>query len=146
MGGLNNKSKLKDIKHTSEVKNGFNLEYSYKNNFEEIIFIPLILDQILQFINDNDKQNLFLCNKKFYQLYCNQITKIQIYYKNINKSNKSRIINVLNKYKNLEYLEINDCNDITFLNENYNIKSLNLRGNKNSNLIIKDFSPLYKLD
>ena len=82
MGSLNSKSKIKNRKNTEEktcFKNENNLEDSNINyNYGDIIFIPLILDQIFQFINDDDKKNLYFCNKKFYQLYCNQITKLKM--------------------------------------------------------------------
>ena len=65
MGGLNNKSNKKDLK-----KN--------ENNYGDIIFIPLIFDQIIKFIDNTDKMNLYFCNKKSYKLYCNQITKLKI--------------------------------------------------------------------
>ena len=136
MGGLNNKSNKKDLK-----KNENNLKYS-NNNYGDIIFIPLIFDQIIKFIDNTDKMNLYLCNKKSYKLYCNQITKLKIE----KKAKQSQIINVLNKYKNIEYLEINDCDDISFLDENCNIKSLILNQKAGCNLKIKDFIPLTKLD
>ena len=140
MGGTNNKSK-KTNSETTENEN--NSDYSNNNqNFGDIIFIPLILDQIFQFIDDTDKKNLYFCNKKSYQLYCNQITKLKI-----EKSvKKLQIINVINKYKNIENLEINECNDISFLNENCNIKQLIFKENYGCNLKIKDFSPISKLD
>ena len=140
MGSLINKSNIKDNKNCFENEN--NLEYSNNDNYGNIIFIPLIFVQIFQFFDDYDKKNLFLCNKKFYQLYCNQITKLKIF----DNINKSKVKKALNKYKNLEYLELIDCNDISFLDENCNIKSLNLRGHPNGSLKIKDFSPLFKLN
>ena len=140
MGGLNNKSNIKDNKNCFENEN--NLEYSNNDNYGNIIFIPLIFVQIFQFLDDYDKKNLFLCNKKFYQLYCNQITELIIY----DKVNKSKVKKTLNKYKNVESLKIVDCNDISFLDENCNIKSLNLRGHFNCALKIKDFSPLFRLN
>ena len=140
MGGLNNKSNIKDNKNCFENEN--NLLNSDNNNYGNIIFIPLILDQIIQFLDDYDKKNLYLCNKKFYQLYCNQITDLIIF----DKVNKSKVKKTLNKYKNVESLKIVDCNDISFLDENCNIKSLNLRGHFNCALKIKDFSPLFRLN
>ena len=143
MGSVNNKSNKIDNKETSDIDNkniSDNSKYDY--NFGDIIFIPLILDQIFQFIDDNDKNNLYFCNKKSYQLYCDQITKLKIN----KKVKKSEIVKVLNKYKNIEYLEILDCNDISFFDENNNIKNLNLTGNSSCNLNIKDFSPLFKLN
>ena len=115
MGGLNNKSNIKDNKNCFENEN--NLLNSDNNNYGNIIFIPLILDQIIQFLDDYDKKNLYLCNKKFYQLYCNQIIELIIY----DKVNKSKVKKTLNKYKNVESLKIVDCNDISFLDENCNI-------------------------
>ena len=52
----------------------------------------------------------------------------------------------MNKYKNIECLEINDCKDISFLNENSNIKRLLLRENVDCDLLIKDWTPISKLD
>ena len=83
MGGLNNKSNIKDNKNCFENKN--NLEYSNNDNYGNIIFIPLILDQLFQFLDDYDKKNLYLCNKKLYQLYCNQIVKLKIFITSINQ-------------------------------------------------------------
>ena len=76
MGGLNNKSNKKNLKK-KDFKNENNLEYS-NNNYGDIIFIPLIFDQIIKFIDNTDKMNLSLCNKKSYKLYCNQIIKLKI--------------------------------------------------------------------
>ena len=139
MGGLNNKSNKKYLKK-KDFKNENNLEYS-NNNYGDIIFIPLIFDQIIKFIDNTDKMNLSLCNKKAYKLYCNQITKLKFE----KKAEKSEIINVLNKYKNIEYLEINDCDDISFLDENCNIKKLNLLEIVKCNIKIKDFTPITRL-
>ena len=142
MGGLNNKQNIKGNKNNNSFENDFNLEYSNNNHdFGDIIFIPLIMEQIFQFIDEYNKKNVYLCNKKFYQLYCNKIKKLKIF-ENVNKS---RVKKTFNKYKNLEYLEIYDCNDISFLDENCNIKKLKLSGSKH-NLKIKNFTPLFKLD
>ena len=54
MGGLNNKSNIKDNKNCFENEN--NLLNSDNNNYGNIIFIPLISAQIIQFLVGYDKK------------------------------------------------------------------------------------------
>ena len=143
MGGTNNKSNKEFNEEKTNFKDRTNSKYSNNNyNYGDIIFILLIFDQIFQFIDDTDKKDLFFCNKKSYQLYCNYVTKLKI----DKNAKKLKIVNVLNKYKNMEYLEINECNDISFLDTNSNIKSLILSEKEKEHLKIKDLTPITKLD
>ena len=56
-----------------ELKN-----YNGNYNFENVLSIPLILNQIYQFLNKDNMHFFFLCNKKIYLLYCKQIKKLKI--------------------------------------------------------------------
>ena len=158
----NSSIKSKNNEESEEIKD---LKYSNKQyNFKNVLFIPLILDQIFKFIEKNDIKCLSLCSKKIYQLYCNQIKKLKI-------KEDVEISNILNinfdKYKNfielnlgvcknikdysfiskLEKLEIlnlwySNISDISFLIKNNNIKELNLERCIN----IKDYSFISKLE
>ena len=61
-------------------------QYNYKNVFE----IPLILNQIFQFMEKDDIKGLSFCTKKTYQLYCEQVKKLKIK-EDIEESNISNI-------------------------------------------------------
>ena len=133
-------------------------------NFENVLAIPIILDQICKFIEKDDIKCLSLCSKKIYQLFCNQIKKLKIK-EYVEISNISNI--KFDKYKNLIELDLQGCenikdysiiskleklenltiygsniSDISFLIKNNNIKKLNLQGCKN----IKDYSFISKLE
>ena len=47
----------------------FNKNYSFNN----ALSIPLILNQIIQFLDIDKIKCLSLCNKEIYQIYCNQV-------------------------------------------------------------------------
>lgn len=74
---MSNKKKsldLKAIKSNEEnVKEIIHFDYKY----QDVLCIPLILDLISQFIDNDDKKYLSFCNKKLYKLYCSQIRKIK---------------------------------------------------------------------
>ena len=110
-----------------------------------------------------DSENLFLCSKNIYQLYCNQIKKLKFYgdiddsiilkllkkFNNIKKLDLSWCMNIkdysfISKLNKLEILNLIETNvsDISFLENNKNIKGLELRGCKN----IKDYSIILELD
>ena len=58
-----------------------NRESKYSNNqynFKNVFAIPLLLDQIFQFMEKDDIKCLSLCSKKIYQLYCKQVKKLKI--------------------------------------------------------------------
>ena len=88
-----------------------------------------------------DIKSLSLCNRKIYQLYCNQIKKIKI-----NRINKRiNIVKIKDKYANINNLDLSECSDllsISFFEEINNIKELRLDGCYN----IKDFSIISKLE
>ena len=67
-------------------------------NFENVLAIPIILDQIFKFLEKDDIKCLSLCSKKIYQLFCNQIKKLK-------KKEDVEISNISNikfeEYKNL---------------------------------------------
>ena len=137
----------------------FNNQYNFKNVFE----IPLILNQIFQFMEKDDIKGLS-CNKKIYQLYCEQVKKLKIKEK-IEKSNISNF--KFDKYKDLIELNLQRCenikdysfiskldkleklnlsytniSDISFLEKINNIKELDLAACKN----IKDYLFISKLE
>ena len=154
------------MKNQTKSMNNLNIESKYYNNeynFKNVFSIPLILDQIFQFMVKDDKKRLSMCSKKLYQLYCKQVKKLEI--KNyVEESNLEKI--KFDKYIDLIELDLEGCknikdfsfiskfeklenlntsftyiSDISFLEKNKNIKELNLYGCKN----IKDFSFISQL-
>ena len=143
--------------------NNEELKYLNKNyNFNNALSVPLILNQIFQFLDKDKVKCLSLCNKKIYQIYCNQVKKLKLHkeaeisnlqvlidkYKNSNYLDLSYCENIkdfspISKFERLEYLDFNEINisDISFLEKNKNIKELNLYYCKN----IEDFAPISKL-
>ena len=137
----------------------FKLYYS----FENALSVPLILNQIAQFLDKVNINQLTLCNRKIYKIYCNLVKKIKIEkeadtlnlkvlidkYKNINNLDLSLCRNIkdfipITKLKKLEILNVSevDIYDISFLEKNKNIKELYLE--KCENII--DFSPISQLE
>ena len=130
---------------------------------EKILTIPLILNQIVKFMDKENIKSLSLCNKKIYKLYCKQINQLKI-----GKDTEiTKLIKLLNKYENVNNLDLNECykikdfilisklerleilnvggtniSDISFLEKNKNIKELILSYCKN----IKDFISISKLE
>ena len=131
-------------------------EFKYSNNrpdFNNILSIPLILNQVFLFIGRDDIKSLSLCNKKLYQQYCKQIKKITLIqyssylsetkldkYENTIEFNVEKSINLFQhsaRWKdNWMKAKWRDIIDISFLKNNKNLKILNLYCCKN----IKDFS------
>ena len=50
----------------------------YNNNIQNILSIPLILNQIFLFLEKDNIKYLSLCNKKIYQLFCSQVKILKI--------------------------------------------------------------------
>ena len=78
------------------------------NCFKNDLSIPLIFNQIFQFLDKDNIKWLTLCNKKIYQLYCNLIKKIKI-------DKKADILNIKvlrNKYKNFNNLDLRNYQKI----------------------------------
>ncbi len=134
------------------------------NFYLKVLRVPLILDQIFQFLEKDDKVCFSLCSKTTHNICCNKISKIEIK-KNI--KDLSVLNNIHNKYKNIKELIFKKCNnlnyfsfisnienlevlhiykseieDISFLEKNIKIKELKIIKCKN----IKDFSPISKLE
>ena len=149
---LNKNSKFNNIK---ELKYNNN-QYNYKN----VLNIPLILNQLLKFMNNKDTKCLSLCSKDIYQLYCNQIKKLKLKediteLEIIKLSNKYEYVieldlewckniedfSIISKLNQLEILNLEDTNisDISFLENNKNIKELDLEFCKNLNKNCKIF-------
>ena len=157
-------SSIKQSNNNYLKQNG-GLEYSNKNyNFEIVLSIPIILDQIFQFLEKENIKCLSLCSKKIYSFYCNQIKKLKIR-EDVDLSNILNII--LYKYVNLCELDLEGCvliedfwiiskleklenlnlsktnvSDISFIEKNKNIKKLNLEGC----IHIKDYLVISKLE
>ena len=151
----------------NKVELNQNRESKYSNDrcdFKNIFEIPLILKQIFQFMEKDDIKGFSLCNKKIYQLYCEQVKKLTIK-KNIEESNISSIkfdkykdlielnlegyenikdFSLISKLEKLENLNLSctDISDISFLEKNKNIKELNLSLCEN----IEDYSFISKLE
>ena len=146
-----------EYNHNNEESKYYNSNYRYEN----IFFITLILNHILQYLDKNNLKCFYLINKKIYQIYCNQVKKVKI-------NNEAKISNlqVIDKYNNVINLDLTNCknikdftpisklerleilnisytkiSDIPFLEKNKTIKELNLCGCKN----IKDFISISKL-
>ena len=116
----------------------------YSNNrpdFNNILSIPLILNQVFLFMGRDDIKSLSLCNKKLYQQYCKQIKKITLIqyssyisetkfdkYENIKEFNVEKSINLFQhsaRWKdNWLKAKWRDIIDISFLKNNKNIKIL----------------------
>ena len=107
---INDKNNSIKEKKVSSIKNNEELNYQYGNyDFKMVLSIPLILEQICNFIEKKDIKNLSLCNKKIYQLYCDNIKSLKI-----NKDIKiSNIIKLLKKYKNINDLDLSECQDLS---------------------------------
>ena len=126
-------------------------ELKYSNNqynFKDVLSIHLILDLISKFIGKDDMKCLFLCSKKMYEFYCNQIKRLKTYeyieIVYISKINFDRYINLIeldlrgwinikdyssiSKLEKLENLRLSNTNisDISFLEKNKNIKELKI--------------------
>ena len=127
------------------------LKYCNKNyNFKYALSIPLIFNQICQFLNKDNIKLLSLCNKNIYLFYCKRIKKLKlklnakvkisnlqilIYkYDNINNLDLDHCEDIedftpISKLERLEILSLNRGNisDISFLENNKNIKELIFR-------------------
>ena len=88
------KSKNKEYLDQNRESKCYNNQYNFKNVLE----IPLILNQIFQFMETDDIKGLSLCNKKIHQFYCEQVKKLKIK-EDIEESNISNI--KFDKYKDL---------------------------------------------
>ena len=77
-----------------------------KYNFVDALSIPLIINEISQFLDKEDIKCLYLCSKKTYQIHYNQIEKLAIN-EDIEPSNLSKIN--FDKYKNLLKLDLYHC-------------------------------------
>ena len=136
----------------------------YQYNFKNVLEIPLILNQIYQFMEKDDIKGLSLCTKKAYELYCELVKKLKIK-EHIEESNITNI--KFGKYKDLIELNLGGCenikdysfiskleklenlhlcytniSDISFLEKINSIKELNLKECEN----IKDYSFISKLE
>ena len=134
-----------------------------KSNFKDILSIPLIMNQIYQFLDKEDIKCLYLCSQKTYEIYYNQIEKLTLNediepsnlskinfdkYKNLLKLDLYHCLNIrdfsfISSLKQLVYLDINDTeiSDISFLGKNKNIKELNLYECRH----VKDYSIISNL-
>ena len=124
------------------------LNYCKENyNFKYALSIPIIINQIFHFLNKDNIKFFSLCNKNIYLYYCKQIKKLKI-----NKEAQlSNIQNLIDKYDNINILDLSHCKnikdaipisklerlevlsisdtyitDISFLEKNKNIRELNL--------------------
>ena len=100
--------------HNKEELKYFNKNYSFNN----ALSIPLILNQIFQFLDIDKIKCLSLCNKKIYQIYCNQVKKLKIK----EKFEKLKFQVLIDKYDNIKNLDLSSCENI------------------------KDFTPISKLE
>ena len=98
---------MEDKSLESEEKNIINrnketlINEEIVNLYLKVLQVPLILDQIFQFLDKDDKTCLSLCSKATYKLCCEQISKIEI---KGNIKDLSVLNNIPNKYKNVKEL------------------------------------------
>ena len=102
------------------------LKYCNKNyNFEEAFSKDVILFQIFQFLNKDNIKIFSLCNKKINLFYCKQITKLKI-------NKEAQILNIqklINKYANINNLDLSHCEnikDFTPISKLKNLEILNI--------------------
>ena len=129
-------SKNKELLNINEVKN--KKETTIKQfDYYNVLRIPLILNQIFQFMNKYDIKNFCLCNKHIYQIYSDQNKKLKI-----NRINdKLDFLKLLDKYQNIIKLDLSkvyELDNISFLEKTKNLLELNLYYCEK----IKDFSPI----
>ena len=104
----------------------FNNNFYNNYNFGKILSIPIIFNQILQFLDKDNIKCLSKCNKKIYQLYCNKIKKLKIK-EDIETSIISNI--KFDKNKNIKELILEGCKNIkdySFISNLENLENLNL--------------------
>ena len=139
------------------------IKYSNENCSFAKLYVPLIFNQIFHFLDKESRKCLSLCNKKIYQLYSDQVKELKIKrgteisivlalidkYKTANILNLSQCKNIkdftpISKIERLEILDVGETNicDISFLENNKNIKELHLNSYEN----IKDFTPISKIE
>ena len=107
--------------------------------FNNIISIPLITNQIFQFLDKDEAKCLSLCNKKIYQIYCKQVKNLKI----TSLYNKKIYKNCCNRVKNLKINEEADIPNLQLFFDKYKtIINLDLSYCKN----IKNFTPISKLE
>ena len=144
MGNRNHKKmNEEEIKQNKEIKY-FNRDY----NFKKVLCTPIILNQILLFSKQNDIQSLKLCCKRIKEIFYEYATQIKINkyvdlcdlskinfqkYENLRKLYLERCKKIsefkfISKLEKLEELILNYTfiSDISFLENNKNIKILNL--------------------
>ena len=130
------------IKSMNNKDLDLNKELKYSNdqyNFKKVLSIPLILEQIYKFLENDDILCFSLCSKKIYQFYCKQVKKLKIK-EDIEESNISNI--KFDKYKDLIELTLEECRNIkdySFISKLEKLENLNLR-----NTNISDISFLEK--
>jgi len=90
--------------NNEELKSSVN-----KCNFKNILSIPLIINQINQFLDKDNENCLYLCSKNIYQIYCNQIKKLTLK-EDIEPSNLLKFN--FDKYKNVVKLDLCHCLNI----------------------------------
>ena len=121
---------MKDpTKSMNKVDIELNRESKYSNNqynFKNVFAIPLLLDQIFQFMEKDDIKCLSSCSKKIYQFYCEQVKKLKIK-EDIEESNISNF--KFDKYKDLIELNLQGCwniKDYSFISKLEKLENLNL--------------------
>ena len=116
-------SKKEDLKCLNE-------KYCFNNALSN----PIILNQIFQFLDKG--KCLSLCNKKIYQIYCEQVKKLKI----TSLFNKKIYQNCCSLIKNLKIKE-EEIHNLQLLIDKYK-NDLDLSHCKN----VKDFTPISKID
>ena len=99
-------------------------------DFKKILSIPLILNQILQFLGIDDIKSINLCFKMINQLYYELATKLKLEV-NIDASTISYF--KMEKYKNIRKFDLENCykiEDFTIILKFKQLEDLNL-SNKN---------------
>ena len=95
-------------------------------NFKKVLSIPIILNQILQFAEEDDIKSLKMCFKRIYKLFYEQVAKLKLN-EDIEEINISNIR--FNKYENIKKLDLEKCDNITnflFISKLKQLEELNL--------------------
>ena len=139
---------MEDKSLDSEEKNTINqskepLINKEINLYLKVLQVPLILDQIFQFLDKDSKTCFSLCSKAIYKLCCDRISKIEIK-ENIKDLGVFALNNIPNKYKNVKELLFKKCNDLNYYFSSFlsNFKNLEVLHIYKSNIV--DFSFLEK--
>ena len=72
------------------------------------VFVQPAFNLIFKFLDRDSRKCLYLCNKKIYEKYCDQVKELKI-----KKGTEiSIVLALMNNYKNVENLDLSGCQNI----------------------------------